>query len=140
MNSQHRIVGNSFVMLHFTCSEPHSTYRTAPSSLGSKTFKKILKIESSRLEASVGHRIQGDVYRLALWETTLIYSRVIARACVGVSRNWKNLLPNQRSRPVLYFEFVKQASRKERERVESWNIRSNSCKSQQLVCDKKCGY
>lgn len=59
MDSRHRILGNGFVMLHFTMSEPHSTYSPAPSSLGPRTLKN-LELESSRLEASADCRIQGD--------------------------------------------------------------------------------
>lgn len=38
--------------------------------------------------------------------------RAIARACVEVSRNWKNPPPNQRSRPVQSFELIEEASKK----------------------------
>lgn len=54
-----KIVGDGFVMLHFARSKPHSTYRTAPSSLGPRTLKN-LELETSRLEASADCRIQGD--------------------------------------------------------------------------------
>lgn len=59
-------------MLHFVHSK-HSTYRPAPSSLGPRTLKN-LELESSRLEASADCRIQGEIYRPALCETTLTYS------------------------------------------------------------------
>lgn len=44
---------------------------------------------------------------------------------MGVSRNWENLPPNQRSRPVQYSELIEEMSRKGRQRVESWCISSN---------------
>lgn len=54
-----------------------------------------------------------------LYERTLIYSEawtVDRGAYVGFSRNWKNLPPNQRSRPIQYNELKEEVSRKGRKR------------------------
>lgn len=62
------------------------------------------------------------LYERQHWRTQRLDHSAIARACVGVRRNWKNLPPTQRARPVQYFELIDEVSRKGRERGGSWYL------------------